>query len=295
MSRLTIADGTPRSVRYVQTVGGQYDEMGDVPEVHSGAVLSMVFTLRPYCMSKDKYGITYTLTPDIVVYSTGTAGGSSIPMDVINTPNARISNLKQLRARVVKHYVNAKDMEGRRFTTRVPVHELEWNDLQTGTLGQIFWFVTPATAKLTGTLKEDTANPDSVAFFDYAEKFVKCGVKHILDDSNLLVKAKAEIEDNAREMAAETGETYESTYRTMVDDIFNSPVVKREDNAYRQLKITQRQYPYDNEETPERHSAPRRGRYRRYTVDGTYAWCQNCSSSVPFLLFYARRWFWYQV
>ena len=241
-------DGTPRSVRYVQTVGGQYDEMEAVPEVYSGAVLSMVFTMRPYCMSKDKFGITYTLTPDIVVYSTGTAGGSSIPMDIIDAP-LREYKFETIEGQSGKHYVNAKDAEGRRFITRLPVHELEWNDLQSGTLGK-FSGVTKATAKLTGTLKEDTANPDSVAFFDYAEKFVKCGVKHILDDSNLLVKAKAEIEDNAREMAAETGETYESTYRTMVDDIFNSPVVKREDNAYRQLKITQRQYPYDNEETP---------------------------------------------
>ena len=241
-------DGTPRSVRYVQPVGGKYVEMEAVPEVYSGAVLSMVFTMRPYCMSKDKFGITYTLTPDIVVYSTGTPGGSSIPMDIIDAP-LRDYKFETIEGQSGKHYVNAKDAEGRRFTTRLPVHELEWNDLQSGTLGK-FSGVTKATAKLTGTLKEDTANPDSVAFFDYAEKFVATGVQHCLDDANLLVKAKAEIEDNAREMAAETGETYESTYRTMIDDIFNSPVVKREDNDYRQLKITQRQYPYDNEETP---------------------------------------------
>jgi hypothetical protein len=133
--------------------------------------------------------------------------------------------------------------------TRLPSHELEWNDLQTGTLGK-FSGVTAATAKFTGTLKEDTANPESVAFFDYAEKFVKEGVQHCLDDTNLLSKAKAEIEDNAREMSAETGESYESTFRTMIDDVFNAPVVKRDDNDYRQIKITQRQYPYDNVETP---------------------------------------------
>ena len=56
--------------------------------------------------------------------------------------------------------------------------------------------------------------------------------------------------ENAREMCAETGETYESTFRTMVEDIFRGPVAKREDTEYRQLKITQRQYPYDNDHTP---------------------------------------------
>ena len=35
-----------------------------------------------------------------------------------------------------------------------------------------------------------------------------------------------------------------------MDDLFNSPVVKKEDNDYRQLKVTQRQYPYNDEETP---------------------------------------------
>ncbi len=241
-------DGNPRSIRYVQPSGGKYNEMEDIPEVYSGAVLGMVFTMRPYCMSKDKYGITYTLTPDIIVYSTGTPGGSSIPMDVIDTP-LREYKFETVEGQNGKYYVNAKDTEGRRFMTRLPSHELEWNDLQTGTLGK-FSGVTAASAKFTGTLKEDTANPDSVAFFDYAEKFVKDGVQHCLDDVNLLSKAKVEIEDNAREMAAETGESFESTFRTMIDDVFNAPVVKRDDNDYRQIKITQRQYPYDNEETP---------------------------------------------
>ena len=241
-------DGNPRSIRYVQPSGGKYNEMAEVPEVYSGAVLGMVFTMRPYCMSKDKYGITYTLVPDIIVYSTGTPGGSSIPMDVIDTP-MRAYNFETVEGQNGKYYLNTKDTEGRRFTTRLPSHELEWNDLQSGTLGK-FSGVTPATAKFTGTLKEDTANPESVAFFDYAEKFVKDGVQYCLDDANLLSKAKAEIEDNAREMAAETGESYESTFRTMIDDVFNAPVVKRDDNDYRQIKITQRQYPYDNEETP---------------------------------------------
>lgn len=241
-------DGNPRDIRYVQPSGGKYTEMDDIPDVYSGAVLGMVFTMRPYCMSKDKYGITYTLVPDIIVYSTGTPGGSSIPMDVIDTP-MREYRFETIEGQNGKYYVNTKDTDGRRFMTRLPSHELEWNDLQTGTLDK-FPGVTTATAKFTGTLKEDTANPESVAFFDYAEKFVKEGVQHCLDDANLLSKAKAEIEENAREMSAETGETYDSTFRTMIDDVFNAPVVKRDDNDYRQIKITQRQYPYDNDTTP---------------------------------------------
>lgn len=241
-------DGTPRAVRYIHTSGGQYVEMKETPEVYSGALLSMVFTMRPYCMSKDKYGITYTLTPDIVVYSTGTVGRSSIPMDVIETPN-REYKFGTTEGKNGKHYVNVTDSENRRFTTRVPPTELEWNDLQSGTLGK-FSGVTPATAKFTGTLKEDTSNPESVAMFDYYAKMVEDGVQHCLNDSNLLTKAKEELAENAKEVAADTGESYESTFRTMVDDIFNSPVVKKEDNDYRQLKVTQRQYPYDDEENP---------------------------------------------
>ena len=242
-------DGNPRSIRYVQAAGGRYVEMDETPEVYSGALLGMVFTLRPWCMSKDKYGITYSLTPDIIVYSTGTPGGSGVPMDVIDTPHRDFKFETVEGSSSGKYYVNSKDTENRRLTTRVMATELEWNDLQTGTLGK-FSGVTPATAKLTGTLKEDTANPESVAMFDYWEKFVNAGIQHCLDDANLLTKAKGEIEDNAREMCADTGESYESTFRTMVEDIFNSPVVKREENEYRQLKITTRQYPYDNEDTP---------------------------------------------
>lgn len=241
-------DGNPRAVRYVQAVGGRYVEMDAAPEVHSGAVLGMVFTLRPYCMSKEKYGITYTLTPDVIVYSTGTPGGGGVPTEVIDAP-MRDFKFETVEGQSGKFYVNSKDTEGRRLTTRLLATELEWNDLQTGTMGK-FSGVTPATAKLTGTLKEDTANAESVAMFDYWEKFVNAGIQHCLDDSNLLTKAKTEIEENAREMCAETGETYESTFRTMVEDIFRGPVAKREDTEYRQLKITQRQYPYDNDHTP---------------------------------------------
>ena len=241
-------DGNPRRVRYVQPSGGQYVEMDEAPEVHSGAVLGMVFMMRPWCMSKDKYGITYSLTPDIIVYSTGTPGGSGVPMDVIDTPH-RPYKFETVEAQNGKFYVNSKDTDGRRLTTRLLATELEWNDLQTGTIGK-FSGVTAATAKFTGTLKEDTANADSVAMFNYWHKFVQDGIQHCLDDPSLLGKAKAEIEDNAREMCADTGETYESTFRTMVEDIFNSPVNQREDCEYRQLKITARQYPYDNETTP---------------------------------------------
>lgn len=241
-------DGSARSVRYVQTFGGKYVEMDETPEVHNGALLSMVFTMRPYCMSKDKYGITYTLTPDIVVYSTGTAGRSGIPMDVIETPN-REYKFNTTEGKEGKFYVNVTDVENRRFTTRVEETQLEWNDLQSGTLGK-FSGVTPATAKFTGTLKEDTSNPASVAMFDYYAKMVEDGIQHCLNDSNLLKKAKEEIAENAKEVSADSGESYESTFRRMIDDIFNSPVVKKEDNDYRQLKITQRQYPYNEVETP---------------------------------------------
>lgn len=241
-------DGTARPIRYVQPTGGQYVEMKVKPDIYSGALLSMVFTMRPYCMSKDKYGITYTLTPDIVVYSTGKQGRASLPMNVIETPN-RDCKFGTTEGKNGKFYVNCSDVENRRFTTRCRPTELEWNDIQTGTLGK-FSGVTPSSAKLTGTLKEETSNPESVAMFDYFTKIVEDGVQHCLNDDKLLAKAKIEIKENATAVSAETGETYESTFRTMVDDIFNSPVVKKEENDYRQLKITQRQYPYDNEETP---------------------------------------------
>lgn len=241
-------DGIARGIRYVQPSGGKYVEMAEAPLVNAGGVLSMVFQMRPYCMSKDKFGITYTLTPDIVVYSLGTAGGANIPAAIIDTPN-REYTFATVEGQNGKFYVNVKDTEGRRLITRIAPSELEWNDLQTGTLGK-FSGVTTSTAKLTGTLKEDTTNPESVAVFDYMAKLVDDGVQHCLNDTNLLTKAKTEIEENAREMSAENGESYETTFRTMIDDMFNNPVVKREDNDYRQLKITQRQYPYDNDETP---------------------------------------------
>ena len=241
-------DGTPRAIRYVHTSGGKYVEMPDTPAVYSGALLSMVFSMRPYCMSKDKYGITYTLTPDIVVYSTGNSGRANVPMDVIETHN-RDYLFSTTEGKTGKKYVNMTDVENRRFTHRTFPTTLEWNDLQTGTLGK-FAGVTPATAKLTGTLKEDINDPESIAMFDYYTKMVNDGLQHCIDDPELLTKVKQEIAENAKEVSSDTGESYDSTYRGMVEDIFNSPVANKEDKDYRQLKITQRQFPYDDNETP---------------------------------------------
>ena len=241
-------DGDAREVHYCQPNGSGYIEMSETPELHSGAIVSLAFQIRPYCMSKEKFGITYSLVPDVIVYSTGTPGGSGVSAEVIDTPN-RTYQFSTVEGKNGKFYVNSKDEDGRRLLTRLATSELEWNDLQNGTLGK-FSGVTKSSAKLTGTLKEDTNDPESVAMFDYWEQFAKAGVQHCLDDVNLLTKAKAEISDNAKEISAENGEPYEETYRTMIDEIFNSPVANREDNDYRQLKITQRQYPYDNEETP---------------------------------------------
>ena len=241
-------DGTARAHRLVKPDGNTYVEHEPGTNINNGALLSTVFTMRTYAMNKDKYGISYSLIPDIIAYTVGSSGGGqSVPDEVVDTSNREFA-FKTVESKD-KYYVNVIDSEGRRFVTRLDPTELEWNDIQTGTLDK-FPGVTPSSAKLTGTLKEDTTSTASVAMFDHFAALVNKGIAHCIQDPNVLVKAKKEIAEAATEMAAETGETYESTFRTMVEDIFNSPVSKREDNDYRQLKIIQRQYPYDNETTP---------------------------------------------
>lgn len=239
-------DGSEREVRFMQEAGGKYIQMEETPEIHSGALVSLVFTLNPFIMSKDKYGISFRLVPDIVVFTTGKPRGSSIPAEVIDTPN-RAYNFSSVEGRNGKLRVNTSDEEGRKLVTRITPSEVVFSDLKNGTLGK-FSGVTPATAKLSAVLKENPADPASVAQFDYLQKMVEDGVQHVLNDDKLLVKAKKELKESAEEMASESGEPFEATYRGMVDDIFNNPVNKREEDDYRQLKITQRMFPYGQED-----------------------------------------------
>ena len=239
-------DGSERQVRFMQESGGKYVEMEDTPEIHSGALVSLVFTLNPFIMSKDKYGISFRLVPDIVVFTTGEPRGSSIPAEVIDTPN-RAYDFATVEGKNGRLRINTSDQEGRKLITRIAPSEVLFSDLKNGTLGK-FSGVTASTAKLNAVLKENPAEPASVAQFDYLQKMVEDGIQYVLKDDKLMAKAKAELKESAEEMAAESGEPFDATYRGMVDDIFNNPIGKREEDEYRTLKITQRMFPYGEEE-----------------------------------------------
>ena len=73
--------------------------MKEKPTIHSGAIISTVFSIRPFAMAKDKYGLTYTLISDIVVYSSGN-GRQDAPLSAIeNTkPDFTASTTKERMA-----------------------------------------------------------------------------------------------------------------------------------------------------------------------------------------------------
>ncbi len=236
-------DLSPRKIRYVQPSGDKYIEMDETPTIRNGALISLAFQIRPFAMSRDKYGITFTLVPDIVVYSTG-VGRVSVPMEVIETPN-RPYTFSTAEGKEGKVYQNINDSDNRRMIMRPPATEVVFGDLDgTGTLGKISG-VTEDNAKYSGLSKENPEDPVSVAFFDYAEKMVDDAIDYAINDPSLLTKAKVDAVEDAKELAAGTGDSYESCFRTiMKDEYFKGPISKRDQDDYRQMKFSQRVYSY---------------------------------------------------
>lgn len=245
-------DGAEQLIRFMEEKedgeGDDYEFMEEPPEIFSGSIISAIFSPRPFAMSKDNYGISFKLQPDLVVFDAGKPHGSSIPKEVINTP-MRPYEFSTVKSKSGKVFVNTSDQEGRKLITRIEPTEVLFTDLKNGTLGK-FTGVTPSTAKFSATLKEDPSNPDSVAQFDYLQKIVNDGISYVLQDDTLMPKAKEDLRNAAKEMSEETGESFDETYRTMVEDNFNNPIIKRDEDEHRQLKIVQRMFPYGEEEKP---------------------------------------------
>lgn len=230
-------DLSPRSVRYVQTVGDKYVEMSEAPDIRNGALLSVPFSVRPFAMSKDKYGLTYTLIPDIVVYSSGT-GRQSASMEAIETVG-RPYQFNLSEGKNDKLYLNINDEQGCAYQVRPVATEIVFSDLTgTGTLGRISG-VTESNAKYTGVTKEDVNNPASVAFFDTIEKLQNDIIDYSLGSDKLLLKLKADSAEEATEIVTETGDSYDNCFRSVIVDNFNGAVSKREEDNYRQLRFSQ--------------------------------------------------------
>lgn len=234
-------DNAPRAIRYVQPVGTEYVEMDDIPELRNGALLSTVFSVRHYAMAKDKYGITYSLVPDVVVYSTG-KGRSAAPLEEIEQ-QGREYQLSDSEDKEGRRYLNINDTKNRRMEMRVPPTEVVFGDslTGTGTLGNIAG-VTEKTAKYTAVTKEDTSNPASVAFFDYATKMADDCFEYVLNSPTLNTKLKESSKEEAEEMAEETGDSFEECFRTVMREAYNTPVSKREQDDFRQLRFSQNVY-----------------------------------------------------
>lgn len=240
-------DLTARTVRYVQESGNKFVEMEELPTIRNGALISLPFQLRPYVMAKDKYGITFTLIPDIVVFSTG-KGRSSAPMEVIESPE-RPYQLSVAEGKEGKIYLNINDAENRRYMFRGPSTEVVFSDLDgMGTLGKIGG-VTEANAKYCATCKEDPSDANSTAFYNYVQKLSDDVVDFCLENGTLLSKLKADSRDEAQEMADDGVGSFESCLKTVVKDSFNSPINKRDDDNYRQFKFSQRVFGYGDSPT----------------------------------------------
>lgn len=230
-------DLSPRGVRYVQPSGGQYVEMTDIPEIRNGALLSVPFMVRPYIMSKEKYGLSYTMIPDIVVYSTGTGRATASMADIETVGRPYTFALSE--SRDGKSYLNINDAASCNYEVRSPPVEVVFSDLTgDGTMGRIPG-VTESSAKYTALCKEDLSNPDSVAFFDLVSQMQAGIVDFALGDDKLLTKLKSDSKEEAEEMASETGTSYASAFRTVVMDAFHGAVYKREEDEGRQLRMSQ--------------------------------------------------------
>ena len=202
-------------------------------------------------MAKDKFGAIY-IDPDIVVLSTG-KGRSSAPIEDIETPE-RPYQMSVAEGKEGKLYLNIKDEQNRRYMFRGPATEVVFSDLGgMGTLGKISG-VTESNAKYCATCKEDTNDTDSTAFFNYVQKLADDVVDYCIQSDTLLTKLKADSRAEAQELADETGDPYDSCFKTVIKDSFNSPVNKRDDDEHRQLKFSQRVFGYG--ESPTQNKIP---------------------------------------
>ena len=236
-------DLSPKPVRHCHVVckNGKnvYEQMPENVPLSNNAILSVPFQVSVFVMSKDKYGITYKMIPDIVVYDQGKAG-NSIPNEIIDTPMREYTFTTGVSKRGTT-YINTNDTNGIRLTTRFPPTELLFNDLgENGTLGK--FGTTEANAKFAGVLKE-SPTPESKAFFDYAEKLSDDALQFILSHPDLLVKDKEELKETATDMAADNDETFEDCYNDLAKDIFTNPLTHNE-RGERTLKITARAFAY---------------------------------------------------
>lgn len=237
-------EDVPRQSRFVQTqytpTGLKYERMPADTNIRHGAVMCVPFFIRPYAVSATKYGVTYKLIPDFVVYSKGSSG-MNVPDAVVETPCRPYEfNFVEKNG---KQYVNTKGTDGHRLLSRWTPQEVKFTDLNDGTLGKVSGH-TESNAKLAAMIKEDPTDPESVAQFDYIEKFSQDALAFIQQEPGLLARTKTDLAESARDLAEDTGETVEATFRTLLTDLFNNPVSKREGDDYRTVKIQAKMFQY---------------------------------------------------
>lgn len=229
-------DMMPRTMRYFRN---DSSEMESAPEIRSGAMLSTILAINPYAISRDNYGISYKLVPQLIVYTTGKSKRETAPMEAIETPN-RPYNFGVSSGRDGKQYMNITDDQSRKFEFRAPQLSVLFADelRGDGNLGGKFGS-TEANAKYSGVCKEDIDNPDSVSLFDYMETLQSVVFDNAMKHDTFIESVKNACKDEAQEIADETDQTFEECLRNVVTERFNGPVKKREQDDHRQVTITQ--------------------------------------------------------
>jgi len=229
-------DMMPRTMRYFRN---DSSEMESAPEIRSGAMLSTILAINPYAISRDNYGISYKLVPQVIVYTTGKSRRESAPMEAIETLN-RSYNFGVSSGREGKQYMNITDDQSRGFEFRASqlsvlfAHELRGD----GNLGGKF-ASTEANAKYSSVCKEDIDNPDSVSLFDYMETLQSAVFDNSMQHDTFIEGVKNACRDEAQDIADETDQTFDECLRSVVAERFNGPVKKREQDDHRQVTITQ--------------------------------------------------------
>ncbi len=228
-------DMMPREVRYFRN---DSSEMDSAPEIRSGAMLSTVIAMNPYAISRDNYGISYKLVPQVIVYTTGNAGRQSAPMSDIETPN-RTYKLNVSSGRDGKQYMNMDDEKNRSFEFRPSGLSVLFGDDLTGDGNLGKFGSTEATAKYSCVCKEDIDNPESVALFDYMEKMQNDVFEHAMTHDSFIENIKNMVKEEAQDIADETDQTFEECLQSVVKERFNGPVKKRDEDEHRQVTFSQ--------------------------------------------------------